>query len=88
VDAVHLDIGDLDGLAAEARDAAASGFAATACIHPTQVPLVRAAFRPTLDETAWAQRVLKAAQGAPGVFAFEGRMIDQPLLDQARRMIG
>jgi citrate lyase subunit beta / citryl-CoA lyase len=87
VDAVHLDIADLDGLAAEAADAAASGFAATACIHPSQVPVVRAAYRPSSIEAAWARRVLRAAETAPGVFAFEGRMIDQPLLDQARRML-
>jgi citrate lyase subunit beta/citryl-CoA lyase len=38
LDAVHLDIADLDGLGREAADAAAIGFTATACIHPTQVP--------------------------------------------------
>ena len=41
IDAVHLDIGDLDGLRGEATDAAASGFVATACIHPSQVAVVR-----------------------------------------------
>ena len=34
IDAVHLDIADTKRLAIEAADAAASGFAATACIHP------------------------------------------------------
>jgi citrate lyase subunit beta / citryl-CoA lyase len=87
VDAVHLDIADLDGLAAEARDAAASGFAATACIHPGQVATVRAAYRPSPAETDWARRVLEAAREAPGVFAFEGRMIDEPVLSQARRLL-
>src|SRR5664279_3342319 len=37
IDAVHLDIADLEGLGAEARDAAALGFTATACIHPSRV---------------------------------------------------
>ena len=48
IDTVHLDIDDLDGLRAEADDAVASGFAATACIHPSQVEVVRAAYRPIL----------------------------------------
>ena len=63
IDAVHLDIDDLDGLAAEAADAAASGFAATACIHPSQVAVVRAAYRPSDDEVRWAREVLAAAVG-------------------------
>lgn len=87
IDAVHLDIADEAGLAEEAADAAASGFAGTACIHPRQVPIVRAAFRPTPEALRWAQRVLAAAEDAGGVFALDGRMIDEPLLRQARRVL-
>lgn len=87
VDAVHLDILDLDGLRAESEDAAASGFAAKACIHPTQVPVVRAAYRPSEEEVAWARRVLAAAADAAGVFAFEGRMVDAPVLRHAEHVL-
>jgi citrate lyase subunit beta/citryl-CoA lyase len=86
-DAVHLDLADDAGLAEEATDAAASGFAGTACIHPRQVPIVRAAFRPTREALDWAERVLAAAEGVDGVFALDGRMIDEPLLRQARRVL-
>jgi citrate lyase subunit beta/citryl-CoA lyase len=85
-DAVHLDLADDAGLAEEAADAAASGFAGTACIHPRQVPIVRAAFRPSPEAVEWADRVLAAAEGAAGVFALDGRMVDEPLLRQARRV--
>jgi len=87
VDTVHLDIADLDGLAAEVEDAAASGFAATACIHPSQVAVIRAGYAPTADEVAWAERVLAAAESNPGVFRFEGRMVDGPVLMQARTVL-
>jgi citrate lyase subunit beta/citryl-CoA lyase len=87
VDTVHLDIADLDGLAAEVEDAAASGFAATACIHPSQVAVIRAGYAPTPDEVAWAERVLAAAESNPGVFRFEGRMVDGPVLMQARTVL-
>jgi citrate lyase subunit beta/citryl-CoA lyase len=87
VDPVHLDIADLDGLAAEVEDAAASGFAATACIHPSQVAVIRAGYAPTPDEVAWAERVLAAAESNPGVFRFEGRMVDGPVLMQARTVL-
>ena len=54
IDAVHLDIADRDGLRAEAMDAVAVGFSATACIHPSQVEAIRAAYAPTEVALAWA----------------------------------
>jgi len=85
-DTVHLDFRDEAGLQAEAEDAAAVGFTGTVCIHPRQVPVVRAAYRPTDEELAWAQRVVEAAASG-GVVAVDGRMIDEPLLRQARRTL-
>jgi len=87
IDAVYLDIADPDGLSAEASDAAASGFGSKACIHPSQVSVIRASFSPTDDELDWARRVLDAAEAGTDVFALEGRMIDEPLLRQARRVV-
>jgi citrate lyase subunit beta/citryl-CoA lyase len=87
IDAVHLDITDIDGLRDEARDAAASGFSASACIHPSQVDVVRAAYRPTDEELAWASGVIRAARTERGVFVYEGRMIDAPLLHHAERIL-
>jgi citrate lyase subunit beta/citryl-CoA lyase len=87
IDAVHLDIPDTDGLREEAQDAAATGFCATACIHPSQVDVVRAAYRPTDDEVAWASGVIRAAADERGVFRYEGRMIDAPLLRHAERIL-
>ncbi|MGO2745163.1 HpcH/HpaI aldolase/citrate lyase family protein [Microbacterium sp.] len=84
IDAVHIDIDDVQGLATEAEDAAASGFRATACIHPRQVATIRAAYAPDAETIAWARDVLVAAEGERGVFRFRGRMIDEPLLRHAR----
>ncbi len=75
IDAVYVNIPDLDGLAAEAEDAAASGFTLKACIHPSQVAVVRKAFQADEAQVAWARRVLAAAR-APR--ARQGR-------DQGRR---
>ncbi|MEZ0447415.1 HpcH/HpaI aldolase/citrate lyase family protein [Cellulomonas sp. ICMP 17802] len=87
IDAVHLDIGDVDGLAAEATDAVASGFAATACIHPSQVPVIRAAYRPADAEIAWARGVLAAAVGQHGAFRWQGRLVDGPILKHAEQVL-
>lgn len=87
IDAVHLDIGDLDGLRGEAEDAAASGFDATACIHPSQVPTIRAAYAPSADRVEWAKAVLAEATHSAGVFRFRGGMVDEPVLRQAREIL-
>jgi citrate lyase subunit beta/citryl-CoA lyase len=87
VDAVHLDIDDEAGLAAEAADAVASGFRATACIHPKQVATIRDAYRPDPATVEWARAVLVAAERERGVFRFEGRMVDEPVLRHARAVL-
>lgn len=87
IDAVHVDIADLEGLGTEAADAAALGFAASACIHPSQVEVIRGAYRPAEDQLAWARGVLAAAEGAPGAFVFRGAMVDEPVLRQARAIV-
>ena len=87
IDAVHIDIADTAGLTAEVEDAVASGFAATACIHPSQVPIIRSGYAPTTEQADWARRVVAAASTQPGVFRFEGRMIDEPILRQARELL-
>ncbi len=83
IDAVHVAIDDLDGLAEEAQDAMASGFAASACIHPGQVSVILDAYRPSSDEFTWAQGVIAAASGEKGVFRYNGMMVDEPVLRHA-----
>lgn len=83
LDAVHLDIADAAGLAAEAEDAAELGYAATCCIHPAQVPVIREAYRPAPADADRARRLLAEAGRNAGAFSFEGRMVDAPLFRQA-----
>jgi citrate lyase subunit beta/citryl-CoA lyase len=87
IDAVHLDLDDLDGLRAEALDAAAVGFAASLCVHPGQVPVIRAAYAPSDDEVSGARELLDAAARTPGVFTQNGRMVDGPLVKQAQAVL-
>ncbi|MBO1267374.1 CoA ester lyase [Arthrobacter sp. PO-11] len=84
IDAVYVDIPDLEGLAAESRDAVASGFGVKACIHPSQVAVVREAYAPSPEALAEAKELLAAAAAAgSGVFQFKGKMIDGPILKHA-----
>jgi citrate lyase subunit beta/citryl-CoA lyase len=76
----------------EAVDAVASGFAATACIHPRHVAVIREAYAPTAAEVARAEQILAAAAGheaggGAGVFALDGVMVDEPVLRHARAVL-
>lgn len=87
LDSVYLDIKDLVGLGVEAADAVAVGFDAKVAIHPSQVPVIRGAFAPSSSEIDWATRVLAAVEHERGVFAFEGKMVDAPVLRHAEKLL-
>lgn len=87
LDSVYLDIKDLDGLRTETLDAVAVGFDVKVAIHPTQVAVIRQAYAPEEGELDWAQRVLAAAASERGVFAFEGKMVDSPVLRHAEQIV-
>ena len=57
------------------------------CIHPSQVPLANAVFRPSDADIAAAVRVVEAARDAEtdgvGAFLVDGRMIDIPFVTRA-----
>ena len=61
-DAAFADIKDHEGFSAEAELARDLGFIGKSCIHPSQIALANAVFRPSDDEMAHAQRVVDAAR--------------------------
>jgi citrate lyase subunit beta/citryl-CoA lyase len=91
IDAVYVNIPDLEGLAAESQDAAASGFTLKACVHPSQVTVVRKAFQADEAQVAWARRVLAAARDPSardkGAIKVDGQMVDAPLIRQAEAIL-
>lgn len=74
-------------LLAELARARALGFGAKLCIHPKQVAPIHRALAPSADELAWAQRVLAAAAEARGAVQLDGRMVDKPVIERARRIV-
>lgn len=87
LDSVYLNIADLGGLTAESQDAVAIGFDAKVAIHPSQVPVIRRAYAPVAKEVDWAQRLLSEVPNHRGVFTFEGRMVDMPVIRHAERIV-
>ncbi|WP_203335637.1 HpcH/HpaI aldolase/citrate lyase family protein [Nocardioides limicola] len=87
LDAVHMDIADVAGLAAACEDAAAVGFDGGVAIHPSQVAVIRAAYAPDPDRVDWARRLLAHVGDDRSVTTFEGRMVDGPIYKQAERVL-
>jgi len=90
IDTLHADFRDLAGLERVARESHVDGFAGMLAIHPDQVPVINAAFTPSEEEVAEARRIVAAFAAEPGAGALQldGRMLDQPHLEQARRLLG
>lgn len=67
------------------------GFAGGFAIHPDQVPILNEAFSPTAKEVADARALIaaydEAAAEGRGALAHGGVMIDQPVVDRARRLV-
>jgi citrate lyase subunit beta/citryl-CoA lyase len=82
---------DMDAFGALVRLSRQLGFTGTVCIHPRQVPVANEGFGPTPEEIAWAGRVVAAAEEArargQGAVLLDGRMIDRPIEDRARRWL-
>lgn len=88
IDGVSLDLDDPDGLEAECRHVRSLGYGGKIAIHPKQVPVINRIFAPTAAELDWANSVLEvSASAGTGAFAFEGQMIDAPVLARARRLL-
>lgn len=88
VDGVTVRIGDDACLRADVVRALRFGFAGKLCIHPSQVATVHAAWMPTEQELEWARKVLAAdAASAGAAVQLDGRMVDLPVVLQARRTV-
>ncbi len=85
IDSPFFDISDDVGLAHSARRAVAEGFAGKAAIHPRQIPVINAAFRPDEREIDWAREVIEANRAGVGTVA--GLMVDEAVARHARRIL-
>jgi citrate lyase subunit beta/citryl-CoA lyase len=89
IDTVDTEIKDIAAIERRARASRRAGYTAKLAIHPAQIAALHAAFTPTADELAHAQRVLAAFADSPGTGAFmvDGKLIDRPHVRQAERVL-
>src|SRR5262249_22632374 len=64
LDKVFFDVGDSEGFRSEATEAKDFGYSGKQVIHPGQVLLANEVFSPSIDELAWAQKVIEAYEQA------------------------
>jgi citrate lyase subunit beta/citryl-CoA lyase len=91
IDGIWPDIADEAGLRRDALTARRLGFAGKSLIHPRHIPIVNEAFTTSDAELADARRIVDAFEDARrkglGAVALDGRLLDQPVVDRARRTI-
>ncbi len=81
-------VDDLDGLAKDASLARSLGATGKAAIHPNHVALINDLFGPSESAIRDAERILaKASETGKGAFRLDGKMIDEPIVEKARRLI-
>ena len=82
------EIADIDAFAHLLEKAKAMGYTGCTCIHPQQVAAANRCYSPAAEEIALAREIVAAFEAAVregrGAFALHGRMIDAPVVDQAR----
>ncbi len=84
-------IADLDSYRAGLKRGRALGFTTASCIHPAHVPIINEEYGASPAELDRARRLLAAFDTAvaagEGAVAFEGSMIDLPVVIRARRLL-
>lgn len=90
-DGAYANFKDLDGYRREAETARRLGYLGKSAIHPTQVPIANAVFRPSDEEIAHSLKVVDAARDAAakgvGAFTVNGRMVDAPFIRRAEAVL-
>jgi len=92
IDTVFIDLqADEETLMAETQIALQMGYTGKLAIHPKQVAPIQAVFTPSADEIVSAQKLIQAhdqhqADGT-GVFEYDGKMIDMPMVRAALAII-
>lgn len=91
LDGVWNDFGDQAGYAAELTQSVRMAFDGKTLIHPSQIDAANAAFGPSAQQVAEAERIAAAfaanENADAGVINLDGRMVERLHLEQALRLL-
>jgi citrate lyase subunit beta/citryl-CoA lyase len=90
-DVVFSDVNDDEGFLKEVEVAKRLGFNGKSLINPRQIELLHKAYMPTAKEISKAELIVDAAEKAEreglGVVSLNGKMVDPPVVLNARRIL-
>jgi len=79
---------DEAAIGAEARAARALGFTGKAALHPAGLAPIHAAFSPSADEFARAERIVAAYRSSPnGLATVDGKLVEKPVVRAMERIL-
>ncbi len=91
IDQGVLEIHDDERFRYDSEQARNLGYDGKVCLNPKQVVLANELFSPTKEEVAFSRRLVEASRAAEargiGTIAFEGMMVDGPLLKRSEHII-
>ena len=87
IDGVTTSFAETDSVTSDFSYALRLGMGAKLCIHPKQIAAVHAAALPSESDVAWATKVIGSFDDRAGAAAVEGRMVDVPVVERARRIL-
>lgn len=89
IDTVYPDFNDEIGLSARVSLWSQMGMSGMLCIHPKQVAVVQHALKPTESELSFAKRVVEEYErSGQAVFEIDGQMVDAPVIERCRQLLG
>lgn len=90
-DGAYPDYEDLTGLERRSRFARDLGFGAKHSIHPVQIPIIEAGFRPSEEELERARVIVErydeAEAAGIGAIGVQRALVDYPIAERARQML-
>lgn len=79
---------DEDGLLQDTILAKQLGFTAKSSIHPNHVSTINSVFTPSKQDIIEAKRIVtKADEHQKGAFSLDGKMVDAPIIEKARKLL-
>jgi len=88
IDTVWIELREAEAFARSCARGAGLGFQGRLCIHPDQLATANAAYSPSPEAVAEARRIVAAFEGATTAsIQLDGRFIDAPIFDRARRIL-
>lgn len=91
IDTPYTDANDEEGLLSDTELAKHLGFKGKLSINPRQIETIHTVFNPSVSDIDWAEQVIEAinkaqAEGS-GVASLNGKMVDLPIVNRAKRIL-